>query len=331
MFFDKLVPSARPNRRWDRLRESGALTLRAEPLIAPTDKVFTIGSCFAEEIRKALTAAGVACLPAYRLLRFDTGRLRVDDLPAREHMNYYNTFSIRQELERAAGLWTQDPDDVWTLPGRVLRGGVPVAGEGTLYQDPYRRFVFAPSKEELRDVVRQIDAVMADGLREADAVFVTLGMTEVFRKKDNGLVCNEFPTYAGAAGFDETEHRSSTFQENLDNVRASIRLVRTLNPRARVVLTVSPVPISRSFGADDVYVTNCASKSTLRAVANEACREFPDVAYFPAYEIVTGFGRAAYLEEDLVHVRAEVASLIVYKFLQAHCGAPARPAAETAQ
>ena len=54
-----------------------------------------------------------------------------------------------------------------------------------------------------------------------------------------------------------------------------------------MLLTVSPVHLNKTFRKDlDVVSASCASKSTLRAVANQICSEEEQVYYFPSYEIV---------------------------------------------
>ncbi|MDH5694945.1 MAG: GSCFA domain-containing protein, partial [Gammaproteobacteria bacterium] len=105
MFFNQAQYSDRVNKKWEVLYESRCLTVKNNRRFNLNQKFFTIGSCFAEEIRKALSARKVSCYPEYRNIDIDPQRMIIDTLPAREHMNYYNTFSIRQELERAAGLW----------------------------------------------------------------------------------------------------------------------------------------------------------------------------------------------------------------------------------
>ena len=189
--------------------------------------------------------------------------MKIDTLPAREHMNYYNTFSIRQELERAAGQWTQAANDIWLVHKRDIQNGVFVAGERTLCQDPYRRLVFGKTPEDLHEALEQINVVMRDGFRQADVCVITLGMTEVFKKKDNGLVCNQVPVYGGGSGLRETFFHASDYQENLENMRVSLRLLKEMNPKVQVILTVSPVPLHRSFNSDDIFVNNYESKCTL--------------------------------------------------------------------
>lgn len=318
MFFNKIVPTDHPNKKWEVLYNTGALTLRANRIFRRDMGFMTIGSCFAEEIRKALTARGVRCHPEYRRIAIDPERMKIDTLPAREHMNYYNTFSIRQELERAAGLWTQSASDLWLVPKRDIQNGQFVAGERTLCQDPYRRLTFGRTPEDLHEALAQINAVMRDGFQQADVCVITLGMTEVFKKKDNGLVCNQVPVYGGGSGLRETAFHASDFMENLENMRVSLRLLKEMNPKVQVVLTVSPVPLHRSFNTHDIFVNNYESKCTLRAVAGQICREYDWVHYFPSFEIVWGTGATAYQAKDRLHVKEEVVERIIAAFMEAH-------------
>lgn len=323
MFFNKTVTVDHPNRKWEVLYQTGTLTIRANRIFRPEHRFFTIGSCFAEEIRKALTAKGIVCYPEYARIRIDPERMKIDTLPSREHMNYYNSFSIRQEIERAAGLWTQAPDDLWSVHKRDLRDGKFISGDQTLYQDPYRRLVFGRTPEDLLEAIAQVDQVFKDGLLDADACVITLGMTEVFKKKDNGKVCNQVPVYGGGAGLRETYFHASDYGENLDNMRVSLNLLKEMNPRVQVVLTVSPVPLHRSFNDDDIFVNNYESKCTLRAVVGQICREYDWVHYFPSFEMVWGAGVVAYQAKDRLHVKEEVVERIMAAFMDSHFERPA--------
>ena len=245
--------------------------------------------------------------------------MKIDTLPEREHMNYYNTFSIRQEIERAAGLWNQDEHDVWEIKNRKIEDSHLIKGEGSVYQDPYRRLVFGRSKEDLSLAIKQINTVIKDGLEKADVCIMTLGMTEVFKKKNNGLVCNQIPVYGGGSGLKETYFHTSNYDENLNNMRTALRLLKSINPKVEVILTVSPVPLHRSFNEQDIFINNMESKATLRAVTAQVCREFDWVHYFPSFEIVWGIGANAYKEVDMLHVKEEIVSNIMGLFLSSHC------------
>src|SRR5690606_15006083 len=128
------------------------------------DKIFTIGSCFAERIRLALGEQGYQVGPDYASIPMDRRRYLIDTLPERPHMNYYNTFTIRQEMERHIGEWAQAPDDVWTVPDKFWKGEV-------AYQDPYRRLVYGRTKEDLHEALGHINRIMYDGLVSSNVFF----------------------------------------------------------------------------------------------------------------------------------------------------------------
>jgi hypothetical protein len=86
------------------------------------------------------------------------------------------------------------------------------------------------------------------------------------------------------------------------------------------VVTVSPVPLGSTYTAQDVVVANTESKSILRAVAARVCHEFPNVHYFPAYEMCIVFERSKrndVYENDGRHVMPETVSEIISSFLEA--------------
>lgn len=306
------------NDDWKRFHLKRSVSVVPAKIFGPSDRFFTIGSCFAKEVRKALTGHGVPCLPDYRRISFDPKFAVVDTLPSGEHMNYYNTFSIRQEFERAAGEWTQAEDDVWEIPGRVISDGSVRRGPGTIWQDPYRRMTFGASREILNASLASINSVMAEGIRRANAFIITLGLTEVFVKNDNGLVACQFPGYGRGGGTNTTSFHASSYDENFANMDRIAKLIRKLNPRATVIVTVSPVPLRKTFTGDDIVVANLRSKAILLAVAHEICRQHSHCRYFPSYNIATVAGHDAFQERDGRHVAPEFVQKIMDTFVEAY-------------
>ena len=88
------------NADWNAFNVHHTLTQTFEPVIERDAAIFTMGSCFAHEIRRTLREAGHRVVPAYGDIRFDRSRIRIGRLPERENVNYYHSFAIRQELER---------------------------------------------------------------------------------------------------------------------------------------------------------------------------------------------------------------------------------------
>jgi hypothetical protein len=111
------------------------------------------------------------------------------------------------------------------------------------------------------------------------------------------------------------EFHSSTFAENYLNVITTIDRILKVYPQKRIVLTVSPVALSRTYTKKDVVVANMISKSTLRAVVAQVCAERPEIIYWPSYEFAS---REDIYKEDGRHVTDEAVARIVGSFLKAH-------------
>jgi hypothetical protein len=301
---------AEPQTKYRAFVETQKITSRRGPIIGSTDRVFTIGSCFAREVRLALNKLGVAVTPNYGEVRFDPSIARVDNLPAEEHMNYYSAFTICQEIERAAGTWKPAEDDFWTVTSKEWK-------KSQAFQDPYRRLVFGRTREALADVTKAVDRVIAEAFVSADAFLITYGMTEVFRSKKSGRVVAQRPLYGGGGGVSETEFWQSGFHDNLEATRRTVGLITSQNPNAKIFMTVSPVALERTFSDCDIFVANAESKAILRAVLGQVSREFPSVTYFPAYEAVMSKGSFAF-RPDGRHVLPHTVHSIMGAFVEAH-------------
>jgi hypothetical protein len=303
------------NGRFANFFESGVITLKQRPIFSKADVFFTMGSCFAEEIRLSLGRQGLQCVPGYRDIEFDPSVARIDELPKREHMNFYNTFSVRQQIEELLGLLVLDPNDYWTITRRLQKI---VPWGDAAFQDPYRRLVFGKTPEDLQAATRGLVDSMRRGFEAATAFVFTFGMTEVFINKSSGLVVSQKPAYGGGGGLSETELHFSSFEENLANVRKIVEMIRSVKPSAPIIMSVSPVPLERTFTGNDVLVVNTESKSILRAVLGQVEREMEGVIYLPSYELVTQLGARDGFKEDGRHVLRPVVNMIIRSFFDAY-------------
>lgn len=308
----KILVRAVPNPRFSSHFTNKLLTVPLRPLFGPKDTVFTIGSCFAERIRIVLAEQGLNVGPPMQDIVMAPDRFRIDGLPRRPHMNYYNSFTIRQEFERHAGLWQQAPDDYWTLRKDMFWGGA------QMYQDPYRRAVYGRTPEDLALAVSRINEAIDAGIRASGVFFMTLGMAEVFVNRQSGKIACQKPGYAGGAGEDETFFHMSSYEENMDNMERVIGIISRIRPDARIVLTVSPIALTRTFGDQDILTANTEGKSILRAVLGALARRYDNVTYFPSYEIVMANAPLSFREDDGRHVANWVVSRIVTAFKAAH-------------
>lgn len=263
--------------------------------IARTDAVATAGSCFAQHLARHLSAAGFRPLVTERHPGGEAPDEGYGVFPAR-FGNIYTTLQLRQLLDRAYGLM-RPRARAWALPG----GG---------FADPCRPRIQSggfQSPEVLEQDRRRHLAAVRRMFETCDVFIFTLGLTEGWVSAEDGLAV---PLHPGVLGVEtppgEWRFANAGFAETLAALEEFLRGLRDVNPKVRVMLTVSPVALAATHEDRHVLVSTVASKSILRAVAEEACRRDPSIAYFPSYEIVTGpQARGRFFAEDLREVTPE--------------------------
>ena len=274
------------------------ITCEPRPLIDKRAKVLALGSCFALRVKEWLLSSGYTVL--------NDGDLGPYEIRGRREFDpriYYNTFCIRYEFERVAGQFVQADDDLWEPYQNSLR----------VYQDPYRRMLAAENRELLWQRIRQVDQQMRRHVLSADCLIITLGLTEVFFQQHNGNAICAAPGYSGGGGIG-CEFRATEYPENFANIERVIEILRDVNPKAQVILTVSPVPLAATWSGVDHAIANTESKSILRAVAAALVRRYDNVHYFHSYELVMHAQRHAVFKEDGRHVLPEYVAGIMRDF-----------------
>lgn len=157
-----------------------------------------------------------------------------------------------------------------------------------------------------------------DMFKSLDLFIFTLGLTEAWRSKETGAV---FPLAPGvtAGAFDAEKYEFVNFntEDNIHDLSKFAKHLKNVNPSAKILLTVSPVPLAATFENRSVLTSTTYSKSVLRVAAEELCSSFHNIHYFPSYEIITGnFSRGSYYEDDLRNVRPEGVSHVMRLFLE---------------
>ena len=303
----KVVDS--PCHHWKKAERGLSCSVVRKPFIYRDAKLFTIGSCFAAEIKEGLRRLGYNTYPKYREMALDPAVETVDWIPQHDHIAHYNTFSIRQEFEKSFCPRDYDIDDFICLSGSD-NTKLSAAAE-RVWQDPYRKKAYATSEVRIRELSRKIDDAIRDAILACDAYIITLGLTEVWRNDRNGLYLNQAPEHS-LNGF---TFEQSTYEQNYENMRRICSLVREHYPTKPIVVSVSPVPLKQTFTDLDVVTANMESKCTLRAVAAALSRQFENVTYWPSFEVT--FNRDVF-RPDGRHVRSEVVEKIVERFIDAH-------------
>ncbi len=86
--------------------------------------------------------------------------------------------------------------------------------------------------------------------------------------------------------------RTLTVEECRQYLGSALSTLTRLNPPMKLVVTLSPVPLARTFEFGSALVADAVSKSTLRAALHELSSMYPGkIFYFPSYEVVTWLGR----------------------------------------
>ena len=160
----------------------------------------------------------------------------------------------------------------------------------------------------------------------AGAFVFTLGLAEVWVDAETDQVFwRGVPEHI----FDERRHefRLSTVAENEQNVREMIRHVRAANPKAPIVLTLSPVPLQATFRDISCLTADCVSKSVLRVALDSVMLDgLENVYYWPSFELVKWAGPAfdwrAY-GPDARHVHRYLVECIVSAFVESFYGSEA--------
>ncbi|MFJ9445656.1 GSCFA domain-containing protein [Kitasatospora sp. NPDC101235] len=248
--------------------------------IGQDDPVLTAGSCFAAHIGRALLERGMNWYdaePAPPGLTEEERRARHYGVFSFRTGTVYTAAVLRQWLSWAFGR-TTPPTEAWLEDGR--------------YHDPCRPSVEPggyASAEEMLAARGTTLAAIRDAVTEAGCLVFTMGLTEAWRDRADGTV---FPSCPGTARgtFDPDRHvfHQFTFEEVYRDLADAVALAREANPRLRVLLTVSPHPLTATATGGHVLTANTYSKSLLRTVAGQLTRDLDDVDYFPSYELITG-------------------------------------------
>jgi hypothetical protein len=296
------------------------------PRIGRGDKVATAGSCFAQHVARHLAASGFNYLvteQAHPIIDRQAALAAGYGLYTARYGNIYTTLQLVQLVDRAYGRFTP-AEDIWISPD----------GNGVV--DPFRPTVqpggFASEAEMRADRAQHLSAVR-EALETLDVIVFTLGLTESWVSKTDGAA---FPLCPGVAGgaFDPNIHAFRNLRTA--DVRAQIGdfvdRLRAVNPKARLILTVSPVPLAATASGNHVLPATIYSKSVLRTAAQEAAEDLDGVFYFPSYEIVTGpQARGRFFAEDLREVTEEGVEQVMRVFLRHAAGVETADAAQLAE
>ncbi|MFD2204631.1 GSCFA domain-containing protein [Kiloniella antarctica] len=260
--------------------------------INPQDKIATAGSCFAQHISRYLPNLNL------QLYIEEKGSLLLtDDLLTKYNYNvfsarYGNIYTSRQLLQlllRAKNKFSPT-DSAWVT-------------EQNRWYDPYRPSIepngFASKEELLRDRQQHLHSV-AKMFSSLDVFIFTLGLTETWINKIDGAIYPVCPgVIAGTFNHEAHEFVNLGVKDVIEDMNLFLAELTKINPKAQIILTVSPVALKATALNRHIIESNSVSKSILRAAADQIQQENSNVYYFPSYEIITSqHNRGKYLDSD---------------------------------
>lgn len=281
----------------------------------PADaRIATAGSCFAQHVSRHLKLHGLHVLdmePAPETLPEALHKTFGYATYSARYGNIYTTQQLLQLAQEAAGEVSPQAI-VWRKGERfydALRPGVEPEGLASPED------VLAQRKHHLARV-RQMFETM-------DVFIFTLGLTEAWMHTQTGTV---YPTAPGtiAGAFDPAQFTfvNFGFNEVLGAFRQFQKLLRSLRPersQPKILLTVSPVPLTATASGRHVLQATVYSKSVLRAVAGQLAERFDNIDYFPSYEIITNqAAHGRFYEPNLRSVTAEGVEAVMAAFFREH-------------
>lgn len=187
--------------------------------------------------------------------------------------------------------------------------------QGGLWQSWEHHGQFANSNAETctADINHAIQNA-GDFLRQTNWLIITLGSAFVYELKPESAYnvtglsqvvanCHKVP----APHFN---HRLLDFETGKQALRQMVETARNLQPEIRIIFTISPVRHYR-----EGLVENNRSKGLLHLLVSDALETYPDIFYFPSYELVNDDLRDyRFFAEDMVHPNYQATQYVWEKF-----------------
>lgn len=280
--------------------------------ISKDERLATAGSCFAQHISTHLRATRSNLIdsePAPKNMPLELAKKYGYSLYSARYGNIYTT---RQLVQLAIELSDRiDPRFyVWQ--------------RGDRYFDAFRQSVTPSGLSSPQEVIRSrelhLDKVIKVFLA-MDVFIFTLGLTESWFDRETKVIYPTAPgVIAGSYSSDAYQLINLSFHDVVRDFELFLEIINKLRSTEgrkalKILLSVSPVPLTATATSMHILQANLVSKSVLRAAAHYLCTTMENVDYFPSYEIITNLAsRGTYYQENLREVKAEAVDVVMSMF-----------------
>lgn len=278
--------------------------------IEKNDFISTFGSCFAQHISKALIKNGYSWVNSEKSpphLSLDNQRNFNYGIFSCRTGNIYTTTLLSQWLNWAIKPNLSPTEEIFKIDNSFF--------------DPFRPRIEPlgfSSEEELLASRKHTILSLNSAIKESKIFIFTLGLTEHWL---NSKLNYEYPICPGTINkiFNKSEHefKKHNFESSYAGLKMSIDLLKEINPGLKIILTVSPVPLTASYSKNHIAVATMESKSILRSIASEAVENHDFIDYFPSYEIINSpFCRGIFFDPNMRNVNQYGVNFVMKLFFQ---------------
>lgn len=257
--------------------------------------VASMGSCFAREIKTRLLRDG------FNYVLTEDNHFSLHASCAWERV--YSVANAAEILDYTVGQ-RFDADRLYEHDGR--------------HWDLLRNKVVYDSREEAERDTRAHVAASRLAIERCELFILTIGQNEVWVDRETGrYYARRPPTPLVESGRAELSQLSQ--EANLSLLESFYQRFRAINPGAKVIFTLSPIPSTATFFEENVVVQSTLNKAILRVAIAGFTAKHPEISYFPSYEIVQTWRGNAF-EPDNRHVKPKVVDAIMETFMAVYAG-----------
>ncbi|GAB4449932.1 MAG: GSCFA domain-containing protein [Bacteroidia bacterium] len=241
------------------------------------DKIFLMGSCFAENLAIWL-------------------KERYFNIFSNPNGVLFNPISIFNVLNNII----QHPD---TFDEKFLFND-----NGQWKSFLHQTYFFNENKDELKQELINTQKNAHQFLKSSQYLFITFGSAFIYEHKELKEVvsnCHQLPSNV-------FERKLLSVEQIVKHFNELIIELKKMNPDIKIVFSVSPVKYL-AYGA----INNNLSKSTLLLAVHQLCLHNDNAFYFPAYELITDDLRDyRFFKDDLAHPNEMAVEYVMQKFYE---------------
>lgn len=243
--------------------------------IQHSDRILTLGSCFAEHIGDKLLTNKfhITCNP-FGII--------------------YNPVSLSKSIKRMI------------TSSLIIQEELQLCQNTHCHMDFHSQYNLLDKQATVNGINEAISSVHAFANEGIDWLIISLGTAFVYRYNETNEVvanCHKIPAM---------QFKRSLLEPNeiLVALKECVESIKSINPKSRTIFTVSPIRHTR-----DGLQQNSRSKARLIDAANEMAELYDECYYYPAFEILIDELRDyRWFEADLIHPNQQAVNHIWNQF-----------------